>query len=205
MADSDADLERVLAARGVQLGSATKLTTGWMAAFPDLFREQYVDYAHCQLSFTTGDVPDELVSRLHIVAITERAEVVVCRSKEGWRFLPGGTREPGESLIELARRELNEEAGARLEDAPNVFAAHIADSDHAEPFRPHLPHPRAYWAYAVAHATVVAPPSNPPDGEQVLEVLALTPSRAIDFLATHDPMHTDVLRLADAMGLIRNS
>jgi 8-oxo-dGTP diphosphatase len=176
-----------------------------MAVFPDLFTEQYVEYAHCRLGFTTGDVADELVSRLHIVAINERSEVVVCRSKEGWRFLPGGTREPGESLAELALRELNEEAGARLEDEPQIFAAHVADSDHPEPFRPHLPHPRAYWAYAVAHAMMVAPPSNPPDGEQVVEVLTLAPSRAIEFLAEHDPMHSDVLRLAVAMGLIRDS
>jgi 8-oxo-dGTP diphosphatase len=174
----------------------------WAAAFPDLFTEQYVDYAHCRLGFTTAAVPDELVSRLHLVTVTERAEVVVCRSEEGWRFLPGGTREPGESLTELARRELTEEAGARLADEPRIFAAHVADSDHPEPYRPHLPHPRSYWAYAVARARVVAPPSNPPDGEQVVEVLALAPSRAIDFLAGHDPMHADVLRLADAMGLI---
>jgi 8-oxo-dGTP diphosphatase len=175
----------------------------WAAVFPELFSEQYVDYAGCRLSFTTAVVPDDLVSRLHLVAVTARAEVLVCRSREGWRFLPGGTREPGESLTELARRELTEEAGARLDDRPEVFAAHVADSERPEPFRPHLPHPRAYWAYAVARAQVIGPPVNPPDGERVVEVLTLTPARAIAFLAEHDPMHADVLRLAGAMGLIR--
>jgi 8-oxo-dGTP diphosphatase len=124
------------------------------------------------------------------------------RSEQGWRFLPGGTREPGESLTELARRELTEEAGAWLADEPKLFAAHIADSERPEPFRPHLPHPRTYWAYAIAPARVVGPPSNPPDGEQVVEVLTLSPSEAIAFLAEEDPMHSGVLRLADAMGLI---
>lgn len=174
----------------------------WSAVFPDLFRDQYSDMAHCQLGFTTAAVPDALVTRLHLVVVTPEAEVVVCRSKEGWRFLPGGTREPGESLAELARRELMEEAGARLAGQPRYFAAHVADSDRPEPHRPYQPHPRTYWAYAVAEAQVVAPPSNPPDGEEVVEVLTLAPSLAADFLAEEDRTHADVLRLADAMGLI---
>ncbi len=78
----------------------------WSALFPELFAEHYSDYAHCRLEFTTGAVPDELVSRLHLVAVTPETEVVICRSTQGWRFLPGGTREPDESLLDLARREL---------------------------------------------------------------------------------------------------
>lgn len=177
----------------------------WSVRFPDLFRDQYADYAHCRLRFTTAAVPEHLVSRLHLVTVTPGARVVVCRSEQGWRFLPGGTREPGESLSEVARRELLEEAGAQLAGQPQYFAAHIADSSRPEPYRRHLPHPRAYWAYAVAQAQVTATPANPPDGEHVVEVLTLVPALAADFLAQHDPVHADVLRLADAMGLIRSS
>src|SRR6266516_2222600 len=104
----------------------------WPVRFPDLFSDQYADYADAHLRFTTA------------------AEVIVCRSEAGWRFLPGGTREPGESLDDLARRELMEEAGARLISPPRYFAAHMADSQRPAPYRPHQPHPRAYWAYAVA-------------------------------------------------------
>src|SRR5262245_1079681 len=65
----------------------------WPAAFPVLFANSYVDYADCQLGFTLCPVPDELVARLHLVAMTPQRRVIVCRSVQGWRFLPGGTRE----------------------------------------------------------------------------------------------------------------
>jgi 8-oxo-dGTP diphosphatase len=174
----------------------------WAATFPGLYANSYVDYAGCWLGFTVGPVPDELISRLHLVARTGRGDVIVCRSVQGWRFLPGGTREPGEALPELARRELMEEAGAQVLGDVRIFAAHVADSERDRPFRPHLPHPRAYWAYGVTSAELVASPTNPPDGELVVEVLTLPPAEAADFLADHDPHHADVVRLAAAMSLL---
>lgn len=178
--------------------------TRWAAAFPSLFAVSEVDYAaDCRLWFTTGAVPDELVSRLHVVAVTPRQRVIVCRTIQGWRFLPGGTREVGESLAELAHRELLEEAGARITDTVRVFASHVADSRAEAPFRSHLPHPRAYWAYAMTKAEIVGAPSNPPDGEHVVEVMELAPDEAADYLAGHDPIHADVVRLAQAMALIQ--
>ena len=84
----------------------------------------------------------------------------------------------------------------------DVFASHVADSRRAAPYRPHLPHPRGYWAYAVTEAEVVEPPTNPVDGEHVVEVLALPAARAAGYLQEHDPLHADVVRLAGAMDLI---
>jgi 8-oxo-dGTP diphosphatase len=112
-------------------------------------------------------------------------------------------REPGESLSDLARRELEEEAGAALLGEPRYFAAHIADSNRQHPYRPHLPHPRAYWAWATAAVEIVEAPTNPPDGETVVEVLTLPPAEAADYLEVHDRVHADVLRHAVAMGLVR--
>jgi 8-oxo-dGTP diphosphatase len=174
----------------------------WAASFPALFAPGEVEYADALLRFTTGAVPDELVSRLHLVAVTPRRRVIVCRSVQGWRFLPGGTREPGESLAELAARELLEEAGARMTGTVSLFASHVADSRADAPFRPHLPHPRACWAYAVTEAEIVGAPANPPDGEHVVEVMELTAGEAAGYLAVHDPHHADVVRLAAAMSLI---
>jgi 8-oxo-dGTP diphosphatase len=175
----------------------------WSRRFPRLFEDSYVDYAAARISYAGGAAPEHLVTRLHIVAVTQEAEVVVCRSAQGDRFLPGGTREPGESLPDLAKRELVEEAGAALSGALVHFSSHRADSELDKPYRSHFPHPRAYWGYAVGRVRVTGPPSNPPDGEHVVEVLTLPPGEAADYLAEEDPLHADILRHADAMGLIR--
>lgn len=65
---------------------------------------------------------------------------------------------------------------------------------------------RAGHAQSIAgssRAHVIAPPVNPPDGEQVIEVRTMVPEAAAGYIAEQDPMLADVLRLADAMGLIR--
>jgi 8-oxo-dGTP diphosphatase len=49
---------------------------------------------------------------------------------------------------------------------------------------------------------VVGPPENPPDGEHVVEVLVLPPDDAAAYIEVHDPMHADVVRLAQAMRLL---
>jgi 8-oxo-dGTP diphosphatase len=180
-------------------------STDWSSRSPRLFEDSYVDYAAARISYVEGTAPEDLVTRLHIVAVTEQAEVVVCRSAQGGRFLPGGTREAGESLRDLAKRELVEEAGAALSETLVHFSSHRADSEQDEPYRSHFPHPRAYWGYAVGRVRVTGPPSNPPDGENVVEVLTLTPGRAADYLEEEDALHADVLRHADALGLIHRA
>ena len=98
-----------------------------------------------------------------------------------------------------------EEAGAVLHGELRYFSAHVADSNREKPYRPHLPHPRAYWAYAVADVRVVGVPTNPRDGERVVEVLTLPAAAAADYIHEEDPIHADVLRHADAMGLVRST
>ena len=167
-----------------------------------LLQPTYIDYAGCEIQYRTGSPPEDLIARLHLVARTAAGEVLVCRSVEGWRFLPGGTREPGEPVAELAARELLEEAGAALYGPVRMFGGHEAISRLDRPYRPHLPHPRAYWAYAVADVTVAGPPTNPDDGEQVVAVTALPPAEAVAELAKHDALHADVLAEAVRRGLV---
>ena len=174
----------------------------WSERLPRLFAESYVDYCEARTTYLAVVSPRHLVSRLHLVAVTDESLVVVCRSVQGWRFLPGGTREPGESLHALARRELREEAGADLLGELTPFSAHQADSERSQPHRPHLPHPRAYWAYAAARVRITGLPLNPPDGEHVVEVLRMPPAAAAEYLDVEDPVHADVVRHAEALGLL---
>lgn len=174
----------------------------WAARFPALFREQVVEYAGVTARCTTEPPRDALVNRLHLVAVTDDGSVVVCRSVEGWRFLPGGTREPEESIAELARRELLEEAGAAALGPPTIFASFQVLSSRPEPYRPHLAHPEAVWAFGISPVELTGPPSCPPDGEEIVEVTTLPAVEAADWLAEHDQTHADVLRLAVAMGLV---
>ena len=98
-----------------------------------------------------------------------------------------------------------EEAGAVLDGELRYFSAHVADSNREKPFRPHLPHPRTYWAYAVADVRIVGAPTNPHDGEAVVEVLTLSLPAAADYIESEDPTRAGVLRHADAMGLVRTT
>lgn len=173
----------------------------WATRFPRLFAPAHVDYANVDVIFKTQDLTDELISRLHCVATDPYGRVIVCRTKD-WRFLPGGTREPGESLEQTAARELLEEAGARITSPLTIFGGQLATSRNPQPYRAHQPHPVSCWAFAATTAEIIGPPQIPDDGEQVLEVLALDPDRAAAWLDDHDPVCADVVRLAVAMGLL---
>jgi 8-oxo-dGTP diphosphatase len=175
----------------------------WAERFPTLYAGEYVSYSNSDTTYTTSPPPDDLISRLHLIAVTEDGLVVVCRSDRGWRFLPGGTREPGESVSALARRELMEEAGAVLLSEPRYVSAHVSHSRNEAPYRAHQPHPVAYWAYAVALVEVTCAPTMPDEGaEQIVEVLALSPVEAANYIEAHDPTQAEVLRHAIAMGVL---
>lgn len=177
--------------------------TDWAARFPALFAPRHEGYANADLEFRLGPAPDGLVSRLHLVAVSPGGQIVVCRSVEEWRFLPGGRRAEGETLEHLAGRELLEEAGCRLLEPLNeVFAYQRATSHNPRPHHPWFPHPESAWAFAVARVEIVGEPQIPADGEAVVEVRTLSPADAADWLRVHDAEHADVVLLADAMGLL---
>ena len=123
-------------------------------------------------------------------------------TKQGWRSLPGGTREPGESIEETATRELAEEVGGALTGPLAWVGAFRVDHSKVGRHRPHLPFPISYWAYLAADVELLDSVGRPGAGEQVVSVRTLPPSAAIAFLADFDdgPV-TDVVRLAHAMGL----
>lgn len=175
----------------------------WPERFPELFAPDHWAWGELDVRFSTEEPADELISNVHVIGRSDGG-IVVCSNDLGWRFLPGGTREPHETIEQLIHRELLEEAGARLTGPLTWLGAHRAEHRRPEPYRPHLPHPISYWAIVVADVVVDQEPTNPVDGEQVVEVLVLPPDQAIDYLeakADGGAMGSQV-RLAQAMGLV---
>jgi len=172
----------------------------WSDVFPALFAPQRWEWGGIDVQFSLEAPADDAVSNVHLLARATDG-LVVCRNDLGWRFLPGGTREPAEPIEETARRELLEEAGARLTSPLRWLGAFRGEHTRA-PYRPHLPYPVSYWLYAVADVEVEAEPTNPADGEQVVEVLTLPPSEAATWLAGHDNQMADLVRLAEALRLV---
>lgn len=173
----------------------------WRERFPDLFAPGHWAWGPMDVQFTVDPPPDDLIANVHLVARTA-GKIVVSVSDLGWRLLPGGTREPGETVEEMAARELVEEAGAVLTGSLQPIGAHRSVSLAAEPYRPHLPFPLGYWLWAAADVTIAGPPTNPPDGEQIVEVRLLDPAEAVEFLAVDHPTGADIVRLAMAMDLV---
>lgn len=70
-------------------------------------------------------VPDILVSAVRAV-VFNRSRVVVVREADGTRHvMPGGRREPGESLEATVRRELLEECGWHVEELSTFAFLHF--------------------------------------------------------------------------------
>ncbi len=83
-----------------------------------------------------------------------------------------------------------------------MFAHQAVRSRSPRPHQPHFPHPDSAWAFATARVEVTGPPTNPPDGEAVVEVLSLPVDEAADWLRVHEDEPADVLLLAEALGLL---
>jgi 8-oxo-dGTP diphosphatase len=169
---------------------------GLAERFPTLHRPDRWEWASITMRFTTAIPSDELVSSTHVVAFVDEL-VLLCRDdREDVWFLPGGTREPNESVGESLARELLEEAGARLVNAFHPIGAHTGRSDAARPYRPHLPHPDKAWLWGWADAEIIGPPSNPRDGEFITEVAALPAPEAARRAVTDAPWAGELIMLA---------
>lgn len=101
--------------------------------------------------------------------------IVVLRLPTGHSTV-GGTVEPGEHWCVTATRELREEAGARLRPDSTGPLLHpfgiLRCRSHApQPYRSHQPHPFHARVAAWCEVEIAGEPTQPEDGEQVVEVL----------------------------------
>lgn len=57
-----------------------------------------------------AELPDEIVTSVRCI-VKVGSEIVVCTNRDGTHPMPGGRREPGESFVQTAAREVEEETG----------------------------------------------------------------------------------------------
>lgn len=158
------------------------------STYPDLFQPHPHSWGGVKRDYTlqlTLDLPDEdLVVNVRLIAV-DNGRVVVCKTIQGWRTLPRGSREQGEPIGQTASRELLEEAGYVFA-GPVTWVASFTVTNNTTPWRDWHPFPVSAWLVGTAAARRIGAPTNPPDGETVVEVMALEPGDAIDYLSGFD-------------------
>jgi 8-oxo-dGTP diphosphatase len=138
---------------------------------------------------------DELVTNIHVIGFTGD-RIVLCRDERERWFLPGGTREEGETIDDCVARELREEAGARLAGPLRWVGAHRCVSDGPVPYRPWQPHPVKAWLWCTADVVIDSAPTCPAGGEQVVEVRAVGPAEAQRLLSAGSGWYAELIELA---------
>jgi 8-oxo-dGTP diphosphatase len=162
--------------------------------YPALFAPQRWEWGGIDAQFALALPPDDLITNIHLIGFIDD-QVVLCEDDRGYWFLPGGTREPAESVHDCLVRELREEAGARLVGEPLWIGAHRAVTDRPRPYRPWQPHPEKAWLWGWAEVELDSAPTNPEDGEQVVQVRAMPVAEAAELLSV-ESWRAELVRLA---------
>lgn len=167
--------------------------------FPHLYGPTEPVFGSVPATFAL-EVPDEsLIGNVNIVPSVGN-EWLITRQRRGWG-VTSGTLEPGESYLEAARREMIEEAGAKLLNL-KLFGAWRIVSTLDKPYRPHLPYPVSYRVIGYGEVVIGGEPTNPESGEQILEVATFPldeTCRRLEGRLPDGPVLADTFRLAAAL------
>ena len=172
--------------------------------YPYLAQARRGDSQRWQFELRAAPPPAELISNVYAVSFVGARCLLIRmmhRQRQVWD-LTGGTLEPGETYLDAIRRELMEEAGAQLLTFEPFGAWHCWSSAPA-PYRPHLPHPESYRVVGYGEAALVGSPTNPPDGEQVIEVACVSVEEAVQRLRTSWPDRPELAELYQLAAALR--
>ena len=174
--------------------------------YPCLAQVRTGEAQRWQFELRTAPPPANLISNVYSVSFIGAQCLLIRmlhRQREVWD-ITGGTLEPGETYREAIRRELMEEAGAQLLTFEPFGAWHCWSSVPA-PYRPHLPHPESYRVVGYGEVALVGAPTNPPDGEQVIEVACVPVEEAVQRLRTSWPDLPEFAELYQLAAALRAS
>lgn len=151
----------------------------------------------------SGELPaEQLISNVNIVPFIDD-KCVIIRLDDGKWEMPGGTLEANEDYATAIKRELMEEAGAKLTSSFTVIGAWKFISSTEKPYKPHLPHPIYYRVVGYGDVQLVSAPLIPDDGEKVAAVVAVSIEEAKRHFS--ETGRLDLAELYEIANILRNA
>ncbi len=95
--------------------------------------------------------PDELISSARVILLHGDEVMVIQDHQNEPYIIPGGRREPGETVLETLHREIGEETGWSVRDTAVIGFTHFQHLTTKPDGYPY-PHPHFFWAIFAAQA-----------------------------------------------------